>query len=70
MSFRSCDGPLLPPQIRRLKLQLEEERQRCSRSESTAADLAGLHNGSDLQFIDLQSRSRGRAGATGREAVF
>ncbi|XP_049484993.1 leucine-rich repeat flightless-interacting protein 2 isoform X1 [Panthera uncia] len=41
-------------QIRRLKLQLEEERQRCSRSESTAADLAGLHNGSDLQFIDMQ----------------
>ncbi|XP_058585353.1 leucine-rich repeat flightless-interacting protein 2 isoform X10 [Neofelis nebulosa] len=41
-------------QIRRLQLQLEEERQRCSRSESTAADLAGLHNGSDLQFIDMQ----------------
>ncbi|XP_013962041.1 leucine-rich repeat flightless-interacting protein 2 isoform X14 [Canis lupus baileyi] len=41
-------------QIRRLKLQLEEERQKCSRSENAAADLAGLHNGSDLQFIEMQ----------------
>ncbi|XP_041590220.1 leucine-rich repeat flightless-interacting protein 2 isoform X6 [Vulpes vulpes] len=41
-------------QIRRLKLQLEEERQKCSRSENAAADMAGLHNGSDLQFIEMQ----------------
>ncbi|XP_064446331.1 leucine-rich repeat flightless-interacting protein 2 isoform X8 [Mirounga angustirostris] len=41
-------------QIRRLKLQLEEERQKCSRSEGSAADTAGLHNGSDLQFIEMQ----------------
>ncbi|XP_040492911.1 leucine-rich repeat flightless-interacting protein 2 isoform X3 [Ursus maritimus] len=41
-------------QIRRLKLQLEEERQKCSRSEGSAADVAGLHNGSDLQFIEMQ----------------
>ncbi|XP_045859789.1 leucine-rich repeat flightless-interacting protein 2 isoform X5 [Meles meles] len=41
-------------QIRRLKLQLEEERQKCSRSEGSAADMAGLHNGSDLQFIEMQ----------------
>ncbi|XP_047596901.1 leucine-rich repeat flightless-interacting protein 2 isoform X17 [Lutra lutra] len=41
-------------QIRRLKLQLEEERQKCSRSEGSAADMVGLHNGSDLQFIEMQ----------------
>ncbi|XP_032214262.1 leucine-rich repeat flightless-interacting protein 2 isoform X25 [Mustela erminea] len=41
-------------QIRRLKLQLEEERQKCSRSEGSAADMAGVHNGSDLQFIEMQ----------------
>uniref|UniRef100_A0A452TK66 Leucine-rich repeat flightless-interacting protein 2 n=1 Tax=Ursus maritimus TaxID=29073 RepID=A0A452TK66_URSMA len=34
-------------QIRRLKLQLEE-------GEGSAADVAGLHNGSDLQFIEMQ----------------
>ncbi|XP_029796299.1 leucine-rich repeat flightless-interacting protein 2 isoform X9 [Suricata suricatta] len=41
-------------QIRRLKLQLEEERQKGSRSDSSAADLAGLPNGPDLQFIEMQ----------------
>uniref|UniRef100_A0A7N5JF18 Leucine-rich repeat flightless-interacting protein 2 n=1 Tax=Ailuropoda melanoleuca TaxID=9646 RepID=A0A7N5JF18_AILME len=41
-------------QIQRLKLQLEEEQQKCSRSEGSAADMAGLHNGSDLQFIEMQ----------------
>ncbi|XP_030743491.2 leucine-rich repeat flightless-interacting protein 2 isoform X13 [Echinops telfairi] len=41
-------------QIRKLKLQLEEERQKCSRSEGTMGDLAGLQNGSDLQFIEMQ----------------
>ncbi|XP_059795129.1 leucine-rich repeat flightless-interacting protein 2 isoform X13 [Balaenoptera ricei] len=41
-------------QIRKLKLQLEEERQKCSRSDGTAGDLAGLQNGSDLQLIEMQ----------------
>ncbi|XP_060036580.1 leucine-rich repeat flightless-interacting protein 2 isoform X23 [Erinaceus europaeus] len=41
-------------QVRKLKLQLEEERQKGSRSDGTGADLAGLHNGSDLQFIEMQ----------------
>lgn len=41
-------------QIRKLKLQLEEERQKCSRSDGMSGDLAGLQNGSDLQFIEMQ----------------
>ncbi|XP_052043056.1 leucine-rich repeat flightless-interacting protein 2 isoform X2 [Apodemus sylvaticus] len=41
-------------QIRKLKLQLEEERQKCSRNDGMSADLAGLQNGSDLQFIEMQ----------------
>ncbi|XP_065740712.1 leucine-rich repeat flightless-interacting protein 2 isoform X3 [Phocoena phocoena] len=41
-------------QIRKLKLQLEEEQQKCSRSDGTAGDLAGLQNGSDLQLIEMQ----------------
>ncbi|XP_075403183.1 leucine-rich repeat flightless-interacting protein 2 isoform X6 [Tenrec ecaudatus] len=41
-------------QIRKLKLQLEEERQKCPRSEGAVGDLAGLQNGSDLQFIEMQ----------------
>ncbi|XP_024211159.1 leucine-rich repeat flightless-interacting protein 2 isoform X20 [Pan troglodytes] len=41
-------------QIRKLKLQLEEERQKCSRNDGTVGDLAGLQNGSDLQFIEMQ----------------
>ncbi|CAI9159329.1 unnamed protein product [Rangifer tarandus platyrhynchus] len=42
-------------QIRKLKLQLEEERQRGSRSDGgTAGDLAELQNGSDLQLIEMQ----------------
>ena len=48
------DEPLLP-QIRKLKLQLEEERQKCSRSDGTVGDLAELQNGSDLQLIEMQS---------------
>lgn len=48
---------MFPLQIRKLKLQLEEERQKCSRGDGSAAgDLAGLQNGSDLQFIEMQSR--------------
>ncbi|XP_048204622.1 leucine-rich repeat flightless-interacting protein 2 isoform X5 [Perognathus longimembris pacificus] len=41
-------------QIRKLKLQLEEERQKCSRNDGIAGDLIGLQNGSDLQFIEMQ----------------
>ncbi|KAM5234862.1 leucine-rich repeat flightless-interacting protein 2 isoform 12-T12 [Hipposideros larvatus] len=41
-------------QIRKLKLQLEEERQKCSRDDGTMGDLAGLQNGSDLQLIEMQ----------------
>ncbi|XP_016054338.1 PREDICTED: leucine-rich repeat flightless-interacting protein 2 isoform X1 [Miniopterus natalensis] len=42
-------------QVRKLKLQVEEERQKCFRGDSTVAgDLAGLQNGSDLQFIEMQ----------------
>ncbi|XP_053456269.1 leucine-rich repeat flightless-interacting protein 2 isoform X12 [Nycticebus coucang] len=41
-------------QLRKLKLQLEEERQKCSRNDGTMADLTGLQNGSDLQFIEMQ----------------
>ncbi|XP_076985947.1 leucine-rich repeat flightless-interacting protein 2 isoform X4 [Tamandua tetradactyla] len=41
-------------QIRKLKLQLEEERQKCSRNDNTVGELAGLQNGSDLQFIEMQ----------------
>lgn len=49
--------PLLPLQIRKLKLQLEEEQQKCSRNDGTAGDLAGLQNGSDLQLIEMQSKA-------------
>uniref|UniRef100_A0A4W2C910 Leucine-rich repeat flightless-interacting protein 2 n=1 Tax=Bos indicus x Bos taurus TaxID=30522 RepID=A0A4W2C910_BOBOX len=41
-------------QIRKLKLQLEEERQKCSGRDGTAGDLAELQNGSDLQLIEMQ----------------
>ncbi|XP_041532761.1 leucine-rich repeat flightless-interacting protein 2 isoform X11 [Microtus oregoni] len=41
-------------QVRRLKLQIEEERQKSSRNDGTSGDLAGLQNGSDLQFIEMQ----------------
>lgn len=41
-------------QIRKLKLQLEEERQKCSRNDGMSGDLEGLQNGSDLQFIEMQ----------------
>lgn len=51
-----ADEPLFLLQIRKLKLQLEEERQTFSRNDGTAGDLAGLQNGSDLQFIEMQSR--------------
>ncbi|XP_021085703.1 leucine-rich repeat flightless-interacting protein 2 isoform X1 [Mesocricetus auratus] len=41
-------------QIRKLRLQLEEERQKSSRNDGTSGDMAGLQNGSDLQFIEMQ----------------
>ncbi|XP_074055182.1 leucine-rich repeat flightless-interacting protein 2 isoform X6 [Macrotis lagotis] len=41
-------------QIRKLKLQLEEERQKFSRSDGSFGDLGGLENGSDLQIIEMQ----------------
>ncbi|KAM8758272.1 leucine-rich repeat flightless-interacting protein 2 isoform 8-T8 [Rhynchonycteris naso] len=42
-------------QVRKLKLQLEEERQKYSRGDGTVGgDPAGLQNGSDLQFIEMQ----------------
>ncbi|XP_058035882.1 leucine-rich repeat flightless-interacting protein 2 isoform X20 [Ahaetulla prasina] len=41
-------------QIKKLKLQLEEARQKSSRNESTNSDLTGLENGSDLQLIEMQ----------------
>nr|XP_051714942.1 leucine-rich repeat flightless-interacting protein 2 isoform X26 [Oryctolagus cuniculus] len=41
-------------EVRKLKLQLEEERQKCSRSDGSAGELAGLQNGSDLQLIEMQ----------------
>ncbi|XP_067417038.1 leucine-rich repeat flightless-interacting protein 2 isoform X6 [Emydura macquarii macquarii] len=41
-------------QIRKLKLQLEEERQKYSKNDSTNPDITGLENGSDLQLIEMQ----------------
>ncbi|XP_030407153.1 leucine-rich repeat flightless-interacting protein 2 isoform X9 [Gopherus evgoodei] len=41
-------------QIRKLKLQLEEERQKNSKNDGTNPDMTGLENGSDLQLIEMQ----------------
>nr|XP_033786441.1 leucine-rich repeat flightless-interacting protein 2 isoform X13 [Geotrypetes seraphini] len=41
-------------QIRKLKLQLDEERQKNSQHENTITDASGLENGSDLQLIEMQ----------------
>ncbi|XP_074844275.1 leucine-rich repeat flightless-interacting protein 2 isoform X3 [Carettochelys insculpta] len=41
-------------QIRKLKLQLEEERQKISKNDGTTRDITGLENGSDLQLIEMQ----------------
>ncbi|XP_029445687.1 leucine-rich repeat flightless-interacting protein 2 isoform X12 [Rhinatrema bivittatum] len=41
-------------QIRKLKLQLDEERQKNSQHENTVSDASGLENGSDLQLIEMQ----------------
>jgi hypothetical protein len=60
---------LFPYQIRKLKLQLEEERQKCTRNDGTAGDVAGLQNGSDLQFIEMQSRYLVYAGCVSGSGV-
>ncbi|XP_025072289.1 leucine-rich repeat flightless-interacting protein 2 isoform X20 [Alligator sinensis] len=41
-------------QIRKLKLQLEEEQQKYSKSDGSNPDITGLENGSDLQLIEMQ----------------
>ncbi|XP_033848805.1 leucine-rich repeat flightless-interacting protein 2-like isoform X3 [Acipenser ruthenus] len=41
-------------QIRKLKMQLEEERQKSSKIESVLTDGERLENGTDLQFIEMQ----------------
>ncbi|KAM9166329.1 leucine-rich repeat flightless-interacting protein 2 isoform 1-T1 [Pangshura tecta] len=41
-------------QIRKLKLQLEEERQKNTKNDGTNPDITGLENGSDLQLIEMQ----------------
>ncbi|XP_017676620.1 PREDICTED: leucine-rich repeat flightless-interacting protein 2 isoform X4 [Lepidothrix coronata] len=41
-------------QVRKLKMQLEEERQKYSKSDGMNPDIIGLENGSDLQLIELQ----------------
>lgn len=42
-------------QVRKLKMQLEEERQKYSKSDGMNSDIVGLENGSDLQLIEMQS---------------
>ncbi|XP_063308122.1 leucine-rich repeat flightless-interacting protein 2 isoform X8 [Pelobates fuscus] len=44
----------LVSQIRKLKLQLDEERQKNTKIDTTTTDSAGLENGSDLQLIEMQ----------------
>ncbi|MGH0119326.1 UNVERIFIED_CONTAM: hypothetical protein FKN15_002129 [Acipenser sinensis] len=44
----------LTAQIRKLKMQLEEERQKSSKIESMLTDGECLENGTDLQFIEMQ----------------
>ncbi|XP_073486685.1 leucine-rich repeat flightless-interacting protein 2 isoform X4 [Aquarana catesbeiana] len=44
----------LVSQIRKLKLQLDEERQKNSRNDTSVTDSGGLENGSDLQLIEMQ----------------
>ncbi|XP_054241209.1 leucine-rich repeat flightless-interacting protein 2 isoform X3 [Indicator indicator] len=41
-------------QVRKLKMQLEEERQKYSKSDGMNPDIMGLENGSDLQLIEMQ----------------
>ncbi|KAM5156796.1 leucine-rich repeat flightless-interacting protein 2 isoform 2-T2 [Mantella aurantiaca] len=44
----------LVSQIRKFKLQLDEERQKNSRNDTSVMDAGGLENGSDLQLIEMQ----------------
>ncbi|XP_063778665.1 leucine-rich repeat flightless-interacting protein 2 isoform X12 [Pseudophryne corroboree] len=44
----------LVSQIRKLKLQLDEERHKNTRNDTTMTDSAGPENGSDLQLIEMQ----------------
>lgn len=41
-------------QVRKLKMQLEEERQKYSKSDGMNPDMIALENGSDLQLIEMQ----------------
>uniref|UniRef100_A0A8D2NWH1 Leucine-rich repeat flightless-interacting protein 2 n=1 Tax=Zosterops lateralis melanops TaxID=1220523 RepID=A0A8D2NWH1_ZOSLA len=41
-------------QVRKLKMQLEEERQKYSKRDGLNPDIIGLENGSDLQLIEMQ----------------
>ncbi|XP_075274746.1 leucine-rich repeat flightless-interacting protein 2 isoform X13 [Opisthocomus hoazin] len=41
-------------QVRKLKMQLEEQRQKYSKSDGMNPDIIGLENGSDLQLIEMQ----------------
>ncbi|KAM9572965.1 leucine-rich repeat flightless-interacting protein 2 isoform 7-T8 [Guaruba guarouba] len=41
-------------QVRKLKMQLEEERQKYCKSDGMNPDIMGLENGSDLQLIEMQ----------------
>ncbi|XP_066047441.1 leucine-rich repeat flightless-interacting protein 2 isoform X7 [Chamaea fasciata] len=41
-------------QVRKLKMQLEEERQKYSKHDGMNPDIIGLENGSDLQLIEMQ----------------
>ncbi|KAM6281059.1 leucine-rich repeat flightless-interacting protein 2 isoform 3-T6 [Porphyrio hochstetteri] len=41
-------------QVRKLKMQLEEERQKYSKSDGMNSGIIGLENGSDLQLIEMQ----------------
>lgn len=44
-------------QIRKLKNQLEEERQKHSKMDSLYTDGERMENGTDLHFIEMQSKS-------------
>lgn len=43
-------------QIRKLKNQLEEERQKHSKMDSVYTDGERMENGTDLHFIEMQSK--------------
>ncbi|KAM6314576.1 leucine-rich repeat flightless-interacting protein 2 isoform 2-T2 [Aegotheles albertisi] len=48
------DKEELLSQVRKLRMQLEEERQKYSKSDGMNPDIIGLENGSDLQLIEMQ----------------